>query len=162
MQWPKLPDYGCIARWPEDGQSFIHPDDVAIATQCFPSERVLRREVFDGTYYHFRYGETRFRLRPCMWLSVIYEGFDLGDQVETVGIGLERELFVAEIWGMHFIRRKGCIAYRLRRGDKLVPKLHTADQLKQLTDKSKVREGYVKYQAPKWTGSTDDTIKDSL
>ena len=56
MEWPILPDYGCIHRWPQDGQGFIHPDDVPVATRCFPSERVFRRDRFDGTYYHYSYG----------------------------------------------------------------------------------------------------------
>ena len=152
MQWPILPDYGCIARWPTDGQSFIHPDDVAIAIKCFPSERVLKRESFDGTYYHFCYGKVRFRLRPCMWLQVKYEGIDIGDQVETVGTGLERELFVAQVWGMHYIRRKGRIVYRLRRGDKVIPKLYPLEHLRLLTDKSSVREADFDHTPPQWTG----------
>ncbi|MDA8745873.1 hypothetical protein N9N28_14690 [Rubripirellula amarantea] len=162
MQWPPLPDYGCIARWPADGQSFIHPDDVATATRCFPSERVLKRESFDGTYYHFRYGKNRFRLRPCMWLKVQHEGIDIGDQVETIGTGLERELFVAEVWGMHYIRRKGRIAYRLRRGDQVLPRLYSIDHLKLLTDKASVRDGDVEYPEPKWTGDQTNVEKGLL
>ena len=30
-----------------------------------------------------------------MWLKVREEGIDVGDQVETIGLGLERERFVA-------------------------------------------------------------------
>ena len=155
MDWPQLPDYGCFPRWPHDGQSFIHPDDVPIATRCFPSERVFRRERFDGVYYHYSYGETRFRLRPSMWLSVKSDGIDIGDLVETVGVGLERELFVAQVWGMHFVRRKGCILYRLRRRDTLVPNLFHAKQLRLLTDKSRVRAGEITHPAPKWHGQAD-------
>ena len=92
MDWPPLPDYGCIPRWPQDGQGFIHPDDVPVATRCFPSERVFRRDRFDGVYYHYSYGSLRFRLRPSMWLKVISDGIDIGDRVETVGASLEREL----------------------------------------------------------------------
>ena len=66
-------------------------------------------------YYHYRYGAARFRLRPCMWRSVRSDGIDIGDMVETTGVGFERELFVAQVWGMHFVTRKGCILYRLRR-----------------------------------------------
>ena len=123
MQWPQLPDYGCISRWPEDGQAFIHPDDVPVATRCIPSARVLRRDYFDGVYYHYRYGSVRFRLRPTMWLKVKSDGIDIGDLVETTGIGMERELFVAQVWGMYFVSRKGCILYRLRRADTKVPQL---------------------------------------
>ena len=158
MQWPVLPDYGCIFRWPQDGVEFIHPDDREVALRCFPSERVFRREKFDGEYYHYCYGEVNFRLKPVMWLKVKEEGFDVGDQVETVGVGLERDRFVAQIWGVYYLRRKGRLVYRLRRGDQEVPHLYTSDELKQLTDKSKVetREGI--HPPPKWVGETQDRL----
>jgi hypothetical protein len=156
MQWPPLPDYGIIARWPIDGDDFIHPDDHDIATSCFPSERVLRRDSFDGTYYHYSYGKVRFRLTPVMWLKVDYEGIDIGDQVETVGIGLERERFVATVWGIHYVRRKGRMAYRLRRGDQVAPRLYTRDQLKLLTDKQTVKEANFEYPSPQWKGDQSD------
>ncbi len=88
-----------------------------VATRCFPSERVFRRDRFDGTYYHYSYGQIRFRLRPSMWLRVQPDGIDIGDAIETTGLAMERELFVAQVWGMYYVRRKGCILYRLRRGD---------------------------------------------
>lgn len=155
MDWPLLPDYGCIPRWPQDGQAFIHPDDVAIATRCFPSERVLRRERFDGVYYHYSYGPHRFRLRPSMWLTVKPDGIDIGDSVETIGVAMERDLFVAEIWGMYYVQRKGCILYRLKRGDTTVPNLYPASHLRVLTEKSTVRPGDTVHPEPKWSGTTD-------
>ncbi|MEM1067758.1 MAG: hypothetical protein AAGG48_18505 [Planctomycetota bacterium] len=153
MDWPQLPDYGCIARWPQDGQGFIHPDDVPIATRCLPSERVLRRDRFDGVYYHYRYGSLRFRLRPTLWRKVETDGIDIGDQVETIGVGMERELFVARIWGMYFVQQKGRILYRLKRSDKPVPGLFPADQLKLITDKTSLRRGDMEHPKPKWDGS---------
>ena len=155
MDWPILPDYGCFLRWPADGQQFIHPDDVAIVTRCIPSGRVFRRESFDGTYYHFRYGDFLFRLRPCMWNSVRYEGIDMGDMVETTGLGMERDQFVAQIWGMHYVTRKGKILYRLRRRDQNVPNLFHAGQLRVLSNKAKVRDNDVAYPEPQWSGSFD-------
>lgn len=150
---PKLPDYGCFLRWPQDGQGFIHPDDVAVATQVIPSSRVLKRESFDGVYYHYRYGRFRFRLRPAMWRTIRHEGVDIGDQVETVGVGLERDRFVARVWGMYYVTRKGCTLYRLRRGNQVVPKLFPVDHLKVLTDKASIRPSGTKYRSPKWDGS---------
>ncbi|NNE00081.1 MAG: hypothetical protein HKN47_22400 [Pirellulaceae bacterium] len=154
----QFPQYGCFPRWPEDGQGFIHPDDVPVATRCLPSERVFRRDAFDGVYYHYRYGTLRFRLRPCLWLKVNADGIDVGDSVETTGVSLERELFVANVWGMYYVRRKGCILYRLRRNDSLVPRLYPRHQLRLLTDKSKVRQGDVEYPTPQWSGKAD-TLK---
>jgi hypothetical protein len=161
MQWPQLPDYGCFLRWPENGQAFIHPEDVATVTRLIPSPRVIKRRAFDGTFYHFQYGKLHFRLRPAMWLPIRSEGIEIGDRVETTGMGLERERFVAEVWGMYYVQRKGCILYRLRRAQQVVPKLYPLDQLKLLTDKSTVRPGTTKYRSPHWDGQ-GETVSDSL
>lgn len=160
MLWPPLPDYGCFVRWPEEGQGFIHPDDVPLATTMIPSPRVLKRVSFDGTYYHFRYGQRQFRLRPAMWLPIRTEGIDVGDQVQTKGMGLERERFVATVWGMYYINRKGCILYRLMRAGRKVPELFTGEQLQVLTNKSRVTAGNTEYPTPKWDGS-GETFPDS-
>ncbi len=151
----QFPDYGIFPRWPEDGQGFIHPEDVAIVTRCIPSERLFRRDAFDDVYYHYTYGKIRFRLRPCLWQTIKAEGIDIGDSVETVGVGLERELFVAEIWGMYYVRRKGRILYRLRRGDTIVPRLYTIDSMRLLTNKETVRQGEIEHPMPRWTGAGD-------
>ena len=155
MDWPPLPDYGCFPRWPEDGDDFIHPDDRDLASRCIPSERVLRRDQFDGTYYHYSYGLLHFRLRPAMWLKVRVDGIDIGDEVETVGMSLERELFVATVWGMYWVARKGCILYRLKRGDMAVPRLYALKDLRLLTDKEKVGERTFDYRPPTWQGTGD-------
>lgn len=159
MHWPPLPDYGCFLRWPENGQGFIHPDDVPTVTRLIPGPRVLKRHSFDGVYYHYSYGNIRFRLRPAMWQQVSIDGIEIGDLVETTGIGLEREQFVASVWGMYYVQRKGCILYRLRRAERVVPRLYSADQLRLLTDKAKVRESTTKYRAPHWDGS-GETVPD--
>lgn len=158
MQWPVLPDYGCILRWPSEDAEFIHPEDQEVALRCFPSERVFRREKFDGEYYHYCYGQVTFRLRPVMWYKVRDDGIDVGDQVETIGIGLERDRFVAQVWGVYYIRRKGRIVYRLKRGDQEVPRLYTADELRVLTDKSKVESREEIYPAPQWKGKAEDRL----
>ena len=90
-----------------------------------------------------------------MWLKVNSEGIDVGDTVETVGAVLERDLFIAQVWGMYYVRRKGCILYRLRRGDATIPRLYTADQLRVLTEKAKVRPGDTEHPVPKWSGEGD-------
>ncbi|MEL6105284.1 MAG: hypothetical protein AAFU85_04575 [Planctomycetota bacterium] len=159
MQWPPLPDYGCFERWPEDGQSLIHPDDVSTAVDLVPSPRVLRRFHFDGTYYHYSYGRMTFRLRPAMWSRIAHEGLDIGDQIETTGLGMERDHFVATIWGMYYVRRKGCILYRLRRAGRVVPKLFAGNQIRLVHDKSTVRPGNTEYPEPRWDGS-GETLSD--
>jgi len=95
-----------------------------------------------------------------MWLSVRTEGIEIGDQVETKSVGLEREQFVATVWGMYYVQRKGCILYRLRRGEQVVPRLFPGDHLRLLTNKQTVRPPTTKYRPPSWDGS-GETVPDS-
>lgn len=139
MMWPQLPDYGCIARWPQDGFDFIHPDDTEKVRQLFPSNRVFRRERFDGRFYHCRYGEIEFRLQSCLWIPVSHEGFDLGDRVETTGVGMVRELFVGTIANMYFAQGEDGITYRLRRGTMQHSQTFSASMMRLLKDKKEIR-----------------------
>lgn len=125
---------------------------MAVATRYLPSSRVFRRDVFDGVYYHYSYGNVRLRLRPCMWLKLHSDGIDVGDKVETIGLGMEREQFIGEVWGMYYVSRKGRILYRLRRGDNIIPRLYTSEQLRLLTDKTKIEPGNIQHPSPRWHG----------
>ncbi len=118
-----------------------------------PSGRVFRRDSFDGVYYHFSYGKVRMRLRPCMWLKVACDGIDMGDSVETIGPAIEREQFIAEVLGMYYVTRKGCILYRLRRGNSIVPRLFASQHLRLLTDKSTIRPADMEHPVPQWHGT---------
>ncbi|MEM6779413.1 MAG: hypothetical protein AAF670_17290 [Planctomycetota bacterium] len=149
-----FPQYGLVARWPQDGQGWIHPADITTVTRLLPSERLLRRDAFDGSYYHYQYGQHRFRLRPCLWLPIgATDGIDVGDEVETLGVGMERELFVGQVVGMYYVRRKGRILYRLRRGDRVMPQLYLHDHLRVLTPKQNVRPSDFEHPTPTWNGA---------
>lgn len=149
----EFPQYGLLPRWPENGNEFIHPDDVPLVSRLIPSERVLRRDSFDGTYYHYRYGEFVFRMRPCLWLTIKAEGLDLGDEVETIGLGMERELFIGVITGMYYVRRKGRILYRLRKSDQTMKQLFVREHLRLLKDKRRVRPSEIPHPVPTWNGA---------
>lgn len=148
-----FPQYGLFPRWPEEGQGWIHPADVSLVTRFIPSERVMRRDAFDGAFYHYRYGKHRFRLRPCLWLPVAAEGVDVDDEVETIGINGQRELFVGSVAGMYYVRRKGRLLYRLRRGDYVLPKLFLREHLRLLSQKERVRPGEIEHPTPGWNGA---------
>ncbi|TWU16045.1 hypothetical protein [Allorhodopirellula heiligendammensis] len=148
-----FPQYGLMPRWPENGEGFIHPEDISIVSRLIPSERVLRRESFDGQYYHYHYGEFRFRLLPCMWLPIAGEGLDIGDDVEAIGVGMERDLFVGVITGMYYVRRKGRILYRLRRGAQMQKRLYLHEHLRLLSTKQHVRPGEIEHPTPTWNGA---------
>ncbi len=130
IRYPRLPDYGCILRWPEDGTGFIHPEDIEPARHCMLNLRVFRRDEFRGGFYRCSYGELRFRLRPCLWFPVRGEGLDIGDYVETVGVGMSRDMLIGRIEEMHFDRPGRCIRYQLNRRGKLMPNRFLASELR--------------------------------
>lgn len=132
IKHPRLPDYGCILRWPEDGTGFIHPEDIEAAKRCMLNRRVFRRDEFRGGFYYCSYGEVRFRLRSCLWFPLRGEGLDIGDYVETVGVGMVRDLLIARIEEMHFDHRSRCIRYRLQRRGKLIHNRFLASDLRLL------------------------------
>jgi hypothetical protein len=146
---PVLPDYGVFLRSPADGSDWIHPDDHGIVDVMVPSKRVFCRFLYEADFYHFRYGDIVFRLRPCLWLPVRGEGFDIGDRVETTGVGLSQELFVSEITGMVFDDSAGEIRYQLARTP-ISGKLYSAANLRLLSDKTKLRQGDTIHPMPKW------------
>ena len=158
---PELPDYGTFPRWPAEGSAWIHPDDRAIVMHLVPGERVFRRERFDGVFYHYRYGDTHFRLKPCMWLPLADEGVDMGDLVETIGLGLERELFIGHVTDALYLASEGRCAYRLSRAELVDDRLYGRDEFRVLTDKSKLRIGETVHPVPRWIeGFQDDELSD--
>ena len=153
---PELPDYGTFPRWPDDGSAWIHPDDRAIVMQMIPGERIFRRDRWDGTFYYYSYGDSHFRLKPCMWLPLTNEGVDIGDLVETIGLGMERELFVGHVVDAIYSAEEGRCVYRLSRGRSIDDRLYGRDELQVLTDKTKLREGMTIHPKPQWVERFQD------
>lgn len=151
---PVLPDYGVFLRTPADGHDWIHPADRSVIDGLIPSERVFCRTRFEDGYYHFRYGDIRFRLRPCLWLPVVSEGIDIGDQVETIGVGLQVELLVSEVIGMYYSMRERRIEYQLA-AHPVSERLYTADQLRLLSDKQELHPSDTFVRIPE-IGADDD------
>ena len=151
---PRFPQYGCFLRWPQSGVGWVHPEDAALATRIVPSGRVLRRESFDGTFYHHRYGQYRLRTRPTMWLPLPGEGAELGDEVEVIGRMFERELYVGHLAAMVLVPRKGRVLYRLARAGVLGSRWYLREHFRVLEVKAKLRPGgEVRHPVPQWNGA---------
>lgn len=154
---PTLPDYGTFPRTPANGDDWIHPDDRELIRGLIPGERVFRRDRFADGYFHFCYGEVKFRLRPCLWLPLVGEGLDIGDRVETIGLAMKRELFVSHIVGMIYSAEEGRIRYQLARTP--TSELdYLAEDLRLLTDKTELRPRVEFEPPPRWTEITPETL----
>jgi hypothetical protein len=81
------PEYGCFPHWPEDGNGWLHPEDVDAARGMIPSARIFRRDGMIGEFTLLHYGEVRIRARPALWQKVPAPAFEIGDWVEVVPRG---------------------------------------------------------------------------
>ena len=68
------PKFGYFPRWPQDGNDWVHPEDVDVARSMIPSGRVFRREGAAGRYGRLHYGEARLRVLTALWQEVQPEG----------------------------------------------------------------------------------------
>lgn len=99
------PVYGCFPRWPVEGTSWLHPDDVTLALALIPSDRIFCRRWSSGEFSQLTYGQLAIRARPILWQVVPPSRFQVGDLVEIrsqlgqrqAGLAIVREVF----WNRH-------------------------------------------------------------
>lgn len=116
------PKHGHFPWWPEDGDAWVHPQDVELARSMIPSPRIWRR---DGTvaaddqseWVVMHYGETKLRVRRTLWREIEAEGFELGDLVEVRSRGMKNEPNTGTIRDMHWDDHAGVIRYWLTLAD---------------------------------------------
>jgi hypothetical protein len=137
---PELPDYGVYLQWPNEGSGWIHPEDVAIVESLIPSDRVFLRESFDGTYYHLRYGDKRFRVLPSMWNVVRGEDFHIGDHVEIRSRNDQNMPGVGVISEMRFAQETQRIHYTVVQREFPLPTHFLSEDLINLTSHERLSE----------------------
>jgi hypothetical protein len=105
--------YGCFLRWPQDGNDWLHPDDVGQARTLIPSPRIFRRDGNDGEFHFLHYGNVTLRVRPTLWQEVSHEGFDIGDRVEVLSHGMRNESRTGIIREMLWDEGEKAIRYQI-------------------------------------------------
>lgn len=134
-----MPDCGVYLVWPQDGQEWIHPDDVALVEAWIPSTRVFRRHSFDGEYYRLQYGEQTVRVMPTMWRHVEDEGFSVGDQVEILSHFQENEPGLGIIKEMRFEKSSNRILYSIDSREMPLQRSFVAADLVRLTHRPQLK-----------------------
>jgi len=81
------PKYGYYPWWPEDGNEWLHPEDVELARRLIPSMRIFRREGEQGPFVVLHYGNIKLRVKRTLWQEVRAEGIEIGDWVEVLSRG---------------------------------------------------------------------------
>ena len=107
------PRFGHYPWWPEDGDAWLHPEDVELARRTIPSPRVWRRDGRHGEFEVLPYGDLRLRVRPTLWREVEDEGYAIGDWVEVLPRGLTHEPVTGQIREMHWDPHHGALRYQL-------------------------------------------------
>lgn len=111
------PRHGYYPWWPEDGDGWVHPEDVAVARRMIPGPRIWRREGEQGDYVVIHYGPTSLRVKRTLWREVSFEGFDLGDFVEVRPRGLANEPHHGHVREMRWEEHEGIVRYQLELAD---------------------------------------------
>lgn len=140
------PDYGAILRWPQDGKSWIHPEDREWVEQFVPSRRVFRRESFDGEYYLLRYGAIRLRIKPCLWWKVAAEDIEIGDQVEVLSQLGQVEPLIGQISEKMYDPHQSRIYYLLRNREVQLTREYFYHELQRLNMRPQLREPSYEHQ----------------
>ena len=111
------PKYGYYPWWPEDGDAWVHPEDVAAARRLIPSPRIWRRDGQHRAYLVLRYGDLRLRVRRTLWREAPFEGIELGDWVEVRTRGMTNEPHVGQVRERRWDEHAGVVRYWLELAD---------------------------------------------
>jgi hypothetical protein len=126
------PKYGYFPRWPQDGNGWVHPDDVATAQSMIPSGRVFRRDGTAGEYALLHYGDVTLRARPALWQEVEPEGLAIGDWVEVLSRGMLNEPRTGTIREMLWDEDVQALRYQIYEGGQLVDRLYSREDLQRV------------------------------
>ncbi len=125
------PAFGYFPWWPEDGDRWVHPEDVALVRSLLPSNRIFRRDEAHGELVQLSYGPIRFRAERTLWKPVRWEGLGLGDWVEVRPRGFANEHATGVIHEVRYDEQREQILYQITPSGALPLEKHfTFDDLK--------------------------------
>jgi hypothetical protein len=124
------PKYGFYPWWPEDGDAWLHPEDVELARGMVPSTRVFRRDGMHGPYIVLHYGDMQMRVKRTLWQEVPSEGYEIGDMVEVLSRGMKNTPRTGVIREIFWEPRSRTMRYQIAEGDASVPNLYSAEDLR--------------------------------
>ena len=128
------PKHGVCLWWSDRQPSWIHPDDVEMADEAVPGNRVFRRSECENFadrelgFSQFEYGDMKFRALPAIWLELKSAGYELGDFVQIKSQYGKRESMVATISEINWNRLHRRIEYVLTAGGRTSPRPFTSDE----------------------------------
>lgn len=112
-----------------DGVEWIHPNDVELATQLIPSQRIFLRIDLDKEYWLIGYGDYSLRVKPTMWLEVPEPAFEVGDQVEIKSSMGKLQAKIATVSDVFWNQPKRIAEFHLREFGRPIPHIFHASDL---------------------------------
>jgi hypothetical protein len=126
------PKYGYFPHWPQDGNDWLHPDDVATARAIIPSPRVFRRDGVDGEYSVLHYGDVMIRVRPALWQEVEPEGIEIGEWVEVLSRGMLNEPRTGTVREILWNEEARAIRYQISEAGQPIAQLYAREDLQRV------------------------------
>jgi hypothetical protein len=126
------PKYGYFPRWPQDGDDWVHPEDVEAARSMIPSGRVFRRDGMAGRYAVLHYGELQLRVLPALWQEVMPEGLEIGDWVEVVSRGMLNEPRTGTIREVIWDEDAQALRYQIFENGQPIERLYAREDLQRV------------------------------
>jgi hypothetical protein len=126
------PKFGYFPWWPEDGDAWVHPDDVHVARTLIPSGRIFRRDGTEGEFGVLHYGNVSLRTKPALWQEVERPAFEIGDWVEVRSRGLANEPRTGTIAEIEWDSHEGEIRYQIVENGQRIETLYARDDLKRV------------------------------
>lgn len=123
------PKYGYFPWWPEDGDAWVHPEDVAAARTMIPSNRVFRRDGSAGEFLVLHYGEVRLRVLHTLWQEVEPEGLEIGDWVEVLSRGMQNDPRIGVVRELVWSDYDQAIQYQVSVNGQLIEQLYLREDL---------------------------------
>ncbi len=135
------PRYGYYPWWPEDGNEWLHPEDVERARRMIPSMRVFRREGEEGPYVVLYYGDVKLRVLRTLWKEINGEGFELGEWVEVLSRLRKNEPRTGTIREMLWDERTRGLRYQLHDNGLPIANFYAAEDLRHVEPTTEKLEG---------------------
>jgi hypothetical protein len=126
------PKYGYFPWWPEDGDAWVHPEDVATARAMIPSARVFCRDGTAGELVVMRYGDIAIRVRRTLWQEVEPPTFNIGDWVEVRTRGMQNEARTGVVREMVWDERDQAVRYQIHENGRPIEQLYAEDDLQRV------------------------------
>jgi hypothetical protein len=126
------PKYGYFPWWPEDGDAWVHPEDVATARAMIPSDRVFRRDGTAGQLVVMHYGDVRLRVRRTLWQEVEPPEFEIGDWVEVRTRGMRNEARTGPIREILWDDHQKRLVYQISENGQPIAERYTRDDLERV------------------------------